>query len=86
MINLQALIPGSKPCIVEANDIEAIYEKEIEVNRNYSDILVLKRYHTDKLIYLKTFGYNDSIEPEVMTKVSFAIQTAKSIKSNKETQ
>jgi len=83
MINLQALILGSYPCIVEANDIEAIYLEEVQIRRDFVDTLVLKRYDTDKLLYLKSIGYNDSITPETMSKVAFAIQAAKDGKPDK---
>lgn len=77
MINLQALIPDSYPCIVEANDIEAIYLDEVQIRRDFVDTLVLKRYNTDKLLHLKRTGYSNDLTPEIMTKVSFAIQVAK---------
>ena len=82
MINLQALIPDSYPCVIEANNIEAIYLDEVQMPKDFIDTLVLKRYNTDKLLYLKRIGYNDSLTPEIMTKVSFAIQAAKDGKPN----
>jgi len=82
MINLQALIPDSYPCVVEANTIEAIYIEEVQTDRNFVDTLVLKRYNTDKLIHLKGIGYNDKPTPETMSKASFAIQAARDGKPN----
>ena len=33
MINLQALIPDSYQCIIEANTIEAIYRENIQIGK-----------------------------------------------------
>jgi len=82
MINLQALIPDSYQCIIEANTIEAIYRENIQIGKDYIDILVLKRYNTDKLIHIKYIDYNDSATSEIMSKVTFAIQAAKDGKPN----
>ncbi len=77
MINLQALIPDSYPCIVEANTIEAIYLHEIQVGKDFTEMLVLKQYNTSNLINLKRIGYSDSPTSEIMSKVTFTIQAAK---------
>jgi len=77
MINLQALIPDSMPCIVEANDIKSIYQDEVQAGRSTEMYLLLERYSDPKTIQLKYIGYSKDVSAEVMSKVAFAINAAK---------
>lgn len=77
MISLQKLIPKTAPCIVEANDIERIYQGRLLKGEDYSNYLLLKLKNVDIPIELMYIGYSSDLSAEVMDKAAFTIQTAK---------
>lgn len=78
MINLQNLIPGCVPCIVDADDILYICQEELRKHESLNDYLLLKTASRKKPIILKRINYgDDKLTSDIMQKVTFAINAGR---------